>query len=379
MRHIKKGSSNGAQKLAEGTAGLMGNRSSSNRADKGAQAVAASSSEYDDVLSIAAVYEDPLTQEWALQKCRRAMHLVGKDYVRVTWWQMQRLNEPRLLLDAVREAALADIILVSVQAAEEVPSLLGGWFDRLLERRARAAGSLVALLGIPERPQTQPFPLVHYLRAVAEKGNLEFVVEEFPVLSDAVSRASKPIAERAYTITQVLNDILDPAHYVHPVSQPVGPRPAITSATQPLVEADRPAKTPKPPAGRSAGKKVRILLVDDHEIVREGLRDALQRQGDMEVVGEAADGRAAVELARALEPDVVIMDVSMPGMNGIEATRVITREHPAVRVIALSMHEEAEAMRKAGAEAFVPKSGPLRELIVSLRHRTHTQTGPAGA
>ena len=115
-----------------------------------------------------------------------------------------------------------------------------------------------------------------------------------------------------------------------------------------------------------------MLLADDHEIVRQGLVGILQIEPDIEVVGEAADGEDAVELARKLQPDVVIMDVTMPRMTGIEATQLIRRELPKTRVIGLSMHAEsdmAEAMRAAGAFAYLTKGGPSEDLIAAIRAR----------
>src|SRR5436853_2873642 len=96
----------------------------------------------------------------------------------------------------------------------------------------------------------------------------------------------------------------------------------------------------------------RILLADDHQIVREGLRSLLQQHDDMEVVGEAADGRTAVLMSQQLDPDVVIMDVAMPDLNGIEATRQIINKEPDAKVVALSMHSDRRfmgEMLKAGA------------------------------
>lgn len=106
-------------------------------------------------------------------------------------------------------------------------------------------------------------------------------------------------------------------------------------------------------------KRIRILLVDDHEIYRRGLARMLKAEPDVEVIGEAADGESAVNLARDIRPDVVLMDVCMPGMDGVEATRIIHHELPETRVIALSMREEAEdadAMREAGAISYLTKS-----------------------
>jgi len=104
--------------------------------------------------------------------------------------------------------------------------------------------------------------------------------------------------------------------------------------------------------------------------MRQGLIRLLQEQPDIQVVGEAGDGQAAVGLARQLKPDIVLMDVSMPVINGFDATQKIVSECPGVQVIGLSMHEErdmAAAMRKAGAVAYVTKGGPAEHLISVIR------------
>lgn len=113
-----------------------------------------------------------------------------------------------------------------------------------------------------------------------------------------------------------------------------------------------------------------VLLVDDHAIVREGLRAILEREPDMRVVGEGADGAGAVAQAVALRPDVVVMDVSMAGLNGVEATRRILHALPRARVVALSMHVDRQyvyAMFEAGAAGYVPKNVASEELIRALR------------
>jgi DNA-binding NarL/FixJ family response regulator len=113
-----------------------------------------------------------------------------------------------------------------------------------------------------------------------------------------------------------------------------------------------------------------VLLADDHRIVREGLRSLLSDKPDVEIVGEAAHGREAVDLALRLEPDVVIMDVAMPLIDGDEATRQIKAHLPKTRVIALSTYNEPETIGKmyqAGAENYVLKTASSDELLAAIR------------
>ena len=115
---------------------------------------------------------------------------------------------------------------------------------------------------------------------------------------------------------------------------------------------------------------IRILLADDHTVMREGLRALLERQSDMQVVAEASDGRDCVRLAGEQLPDVVVMDIAMPNMNGIEATRRITAESPATAVAILSMHQdESYVLRalKAGAKAYLLKDSLRTEVLEAIR------------
>ena len=116
--------------------------------------------------------------------------------------------------------------------------------------------------------------------------------------------------------------------------------------------------------------RIRVIVVDDHKIVREGLASILSEQPDVEVVAQAGNGREAVDMANRLNPGVVIMDVSMPLMNGDEATRQIKMLHPEIRVIALSMFEDNEMVQKmyrAGAESYVLKTAPSANLLAAIR------------
>ena len=115
---------------------------------------------------------------------------------------------------------------------------------------------------------------------------------------------------------------------------------------------------------------IKIILADDHKIVRQGLRTMLESEADIEVIGEADDGRMAVRLARELSPQVIIMDVGMPDLNGIEATRQVLAESPGVKVIGLSMHCDRRFvmnMLKAGASGYLLKDSAFEELATAIR------------
>jgi DNA-binding NarL/FixJ family response regulator len=117
-------------------------------------------------------------------------------------------------------------------------------------------------------------------------------------------------------------------------------------------------------------RRVRVLLADDHETVREGLRAILDAQPDIEVIAEAADGEAAISKVGSLHPDIVVMDLSMPGMNGLEATEALTRSDPPVRVLTLTRHAEAaylQSLLRAGVSGYVLKQSRSQELLNAIR------------
>lgn len=123
-------------------------------------------------------------------------------------------------------------------------------------------------------------------------------------------------------------------------------------------------------------KTIRILIADDHDMIRRGLRALLDTEPDMEVCGEASDGGQAVEMAARLKPDVIIMDISMPRMNGVDATRYILDENPAIEVLILTMHESGESVRNAlhaGARGYVLKSDVSDKLACAARALAHHQ------
>ena len=116
--------------------------------------------------------------------------------------------------------------------------------------------------------------------------------------------------------------------------------------------------------------KIRILIADDHAVVREGTRRVLEQEPDMEVVGEAGDGEEAVNLATSLKPDVAIIDISMPKMDGIEATRRIKAACPSINVLALSAYDDDQfvfSLLEAGAAGYLLKSVRSRELLDAVR------------
>ena len=116
--------------------------------------------------------------------------------------------------------------------------------------------------------------------------------------------------------------------------------------------------------------KIRLLLVDDHQVVRSGLRMLLANESDVEIVGEAGTAREALEAVHQLKPNVVLMDIGLPDLSGIDATREIKRTNPEVSVVALTIHEDEEyffKMLEAGAEGYVPKRAAPEELLTAIR------------
>ena len=117
-------------------------------------------------------------------------------------------------------------------------------------------------------------------------------------------------------------------------------------------------------------ERIKVLIADDHRVVREGLVAIMRESEDLEVVGEARDGQEAVEKARELSPDVILMDVSMPRMNGVEATRAIKRESPHIGVVALTMYDEEKYifdLVRAGATGYLLKDSESSQIISAIR------------
>ena len=130
--------------------------------------------------------------------------------------------------------------------------------------------------------------------------------------------------------------------------------------------------------------RIKILVVDDHAIMRDGIRALLNLRDDIEIVGEASEGNEAIEKAEELAPDVIVMDIAMPGMDGLEATRRITKKNPKVKVLVLSQHDDKEYILsaiKAGVVGYVPKRALGLELVSAIRavHQGDSYLYPSAA
>jgi DNA-binding NarL/FixJ family response regulator len=116
--------------------------------------------------------------------------------------------------------------------------------------------------------------------------------------------------------------------------------------------------------------RIRVLIADDHAIVREGVKMILAKESDIEVAGEASDGQEALDLVERLKPQVIVMDISMPGMGGIEATQLVKERYPGINVLALTMHEDESYVFKllrAGASGYVLKRAAAQDLVQAVR------------
>ena len=158
-------------------------------------------------------------------------------------------------------------------------------------------------------------------------------------------------------------------------------RVAVASAKEAPAESpgdsDRPEAGPAQPGDRS----IRILVADDHDITRRWLFHLIQHEADMEVVGLAAAGETAVATVRLARPDVILLDVEMTGMSGIEATRRILAEFPDAKVIGLSMYDEeygSPTMKEAGAVAYIEKAGSTEAVLKAIRGAAMTLGAPGG-
>jgi hypothetical protein len=166
-------------------------------------------------LNIAGVYQDPVTRHWGMQTCRRATQLVGEDRVQNAWFDANSLSDPGIFLDAVHAALMADVIMVSVYAADELPLDVYVWIQAWLPRRHSRAGALTALIGVAEPPDSQFVRTVEYLQAVASKAQLDFIPQERkrPATFDAVD--VELIAQPGSASAQALKELYGQYHDVY--------------------------------------------------------------------------------------------------------------------------------------------------------------------
>jgi hypothetical protein len=170
--------------------------------------VAIAPEESADTLNIAGVYQDAVTQEWAMQTCRRVAELAGEKRVQSTWYNANSLSDPANLLDAVRAALVADLIVVSIYAANELPNDLYVWIEAWLLRRLSRVGALAALIGVAEAFDSGSLRTLEYLQAVARKAQLDFFPHECkrPVVPPASS--VRLITERTGTTAQAPQEFI---------------------------------------------------------------------------------------------------------------------------------------------------------------------------
>jgi len=209
------------------------------------------------------------------------------------------------------------------------------------------------------------------------------IQERMKALGGWFAIASTPQSGTTAAITLPLTERTEPRNGGNEpgFSQTEHPDVTAKTATPGSSEMDRPPEGPLQPA-RPVRAPIRVLLVDDHALMRQGLKGILEDGSDMTVVGEAADGEEAVAIAEALRPEVVIMDINMPKMDGVEATKRIKTRLPSTVVIGLSMHTSAhhrEALKNAGAFAYLTKgsvSDQLKQTILAASLPERPATGP---
>ena len=236
-----------------------------------------------------------------------------------------------LLLNVVKHARVLDARIEVDQLEDQVSMTVadkGVGFDQNILALRGGPSSGTGLLGISER--------LSYIGGKMEIDSTPGLGSRFRLIvpiSEAHTETGQGAADQKARVAEALSTQIE--------SKPVGVR-----------------------------KKIRIVLVDDHIVVRQGLAGLLRCEADFVIVGEASDGQSAIDIVRELKPDVVLMDINMPGMNGVKATQIIHSELPWIRIIGLSMFQEGEqqaAMHEAGAVNYLTKSGPSESLIEAIR------------
>jgi hypothetical protein len=165
-----------------------------------------SSNESGYTLNIVGVYQDRMTRDWGLQTCRLAMQLLGEEHVQNNWYNVDFLENSVILLDAVRAALMADVVVVSVYAADELPLEIYAWIDLWLPRRLSRPGVLAALVGVADQSDTQSIHTREYLQTVAHKGQLDFIPQVRQRLIAASGSSDKLMMERPSTDVRLIQE-----------------------------------------------------------------------------------------------------------------------------------------------------------------------------
>ena len=169
--------------------------------------VAVAPDELEYTLNIAGIYQDSVTRDWAMQSCHRATQLAGGERVQNTWYNTNSLSDPGILLNAVRAAVAADVIVISVYAADELPLDLYVWIEAWLPRRLSRRGALAALVGVAQPLDSPSVRTLEYLQALARKAQLDFIPQQRERPAASVVSSMDLITEPASTAAQSLQEL----------------------------------------------------------------------------------------------------------------------------------------------------------------------------
>jgi len=169
--------------------------------------VAVAPDELEYTLNIAGIYQDSVTRDWDMQSCHRATQLAGGERVQNTWYNTNSLSDPGILLNAVRAAVAADVIVISVYAADELPLDLYVWIDAWLPRRLSRRGALAALVGVAQPLDSPSVRTLEYLQALARKAQLDFIPQQRERPAASVVSSMDLITEPASTAAQSLQEL----------------------------------------------------------------------------------------------------------------------------------------------------------------------------
>jgi PAS domain S-box-containing protein len=271
------------------------------------------------------------------------------------WMRRTHKLEVAVTADPAADPAREDLKVLLLQSVRELLFNVSKHADINAARVEMAHGDGHTRIVVSDRGKGFDAPAFWQRRPAVEGGfGLFSIRERLTLLGGRFDIVSTPGQGTTATLSLPLQTLAQ-----------TGPPPSEAAAVRPLPPDDAIAEV-----SPRNGDKIRILLVDDHAMVRKGLSMLLAGHSDIEIAGEAEDGRQAIELACQIRPDVILMDINMPVMNGLEATHRIHAQLPGTRIIGLSMHaaeDQAKAMREAGAVDYLNKSGSPSVLLRTIR------------